>query len=178
MREARSAVVSIGRILTNALVAVVQSDAIVDVAPVGSPEVHPDAGAVFVGMVERLELGDEGGPIVLVLVLVRAGAVIVELDDVLEVLRLGHLVHHSVEPLEGPLPPRRPVEVGPTRPERVVAGAGLEVAILLPHAVDDVLDDGGHGCHADAEAARRRTACSTAPARRRGHRSAPSGSCT
>lgn len=148
--------------LTDALVAVVEGDALVDVAPVGAGEVGLDAGAgddvdAVLGVVERLEHSDERRPGVPFLV--HAGAVVVQLDHPL-LVRLRHLVHHPPEPLERPLLPRHPVEVGAPRLERrrrrrhrvVVAVAVLEVAVQLPHVVYDVLDDGDHRGGADPEA--------------------------
>uniref|UniRef100_A0A0A8XSR1 Uncharacterized protein n=1 Tax=Arundo donax TaxID=35708 RepID=A0A0A8XSR1_ARUDO len=142
---------------SDALVTVVESDTLVDVAPVGSAEVGLDVGAgddvdAMLGVAEGLEHSDERRP--RVVLLVDAGAVVVELDDAV-LVRLGHLVHDAAEPLEGALLPRRPVEVGAPRPERrrqVVCAARLEVAADLLRVVDDVLDDGDHGRGTDAEA--------------------------
>ena len=140
----------------------VEGDALVDVAPVGPGEVGLDAGPrhdvdAVLGVVERLEHGDERGPGVALLV--HAGAVVVELDHAL-LVGLGHLVHDAPEPLEGALLAGHPVEVGTPRAEGrhggrrgVGAGAraGLQVAVQLLHVVDDVLDDGDHGRGADAQ---------------------------
>jgi hypothetical protein len=84
-----------------------EGDALVNFAPVWSAEVGLDMGTgddidVVLGKVEGPEHGDECGPGVVILI--NAAAVVMELNDTL-LVRRGHLVQDSTEPLEGALLP-------------------------------------------------------------------------
>ncbi|BAT17506.1 Os12g0541350, partial [Oryza sativa Japonica Group] len=147
----------------DALPLVVHGDALEHVAPARAREVgaHPRPGHhvhAVLGVVERLEHRHQRRP--RVPLLVHAGAVVVELDQLAPGVAVGHLVHHAAEPLERALLPRAPVEVDALRHERpprrgrgaaaiggVRRGGGLGVVVDV---VEDVLDDADERGGADA----------------------------
>lgn len=145
--------------LTDALIRVIDGDALEDIAPVGPGEVRLDARPgddvdPVLGVVEGLEHDDEGGAGVAFLV--HAGAVVVQLDHAVLVL-LGHLVHYAPEPLERALLPSHPVEVRALRHEGLLLclGRALHVRrrrrLLLLDVVEHVLDDADQRSGSDAE---------------------------
>lgn len=145
------------KVLTDALISVINGDMLEDGAPVRASKMglHPRAGDdvhSVLGVVQRLQHDDEGRTGVSLLV--HAGAVVMELNGAAMVL-LRHFVHHPAEPLEGSLLPRDPVEVRPLRRKRLLSlrrSGGLGVFLIVGGGVvEDVLDDADQRGGADAE---------------------------